>query len=159
MSIVTAEGYTLPKVGWAINLFLVDPKDPLFFTQPDRIKRFRRKLLGHMKERTQAIEQQSLTSAMPERPRSRRRIRVRVDQDLSSQYTVFEVFGWDRIGLLQDLAYVFYQHNCNIWLARIHTEGQRVSDVFYAEDSRGGKITDPERLAGIRSDLLEAVQE
>lgn len=160
MSIIEAEGYVLDPSGQVINIFLIEPSDPLFFDQPDRVERFRTRTraalaAGPSPERAPA----RAAKAGPQRPRSRRRVRVRIDQRLSQYYTVIEVFGWDRIGLLQDLAWVLYSHGCSIELARIHTEGQRVSDVFYVERQTGGKLDDPDKIAAIERDLLAAIQD
>lgn len=160
MSIVDAEGFVLPKSGWVLNLFLVNPADPLFFKDRERALRFRRKVLRHMRSKTHTVVAQVRRSQLDtRRPRSRRRARVRVDQNLSNQFTVFEVRGWDRMGLLHDLATVLYEHGCQIFLARIHTEGQRVSDSFYVQDLEGRKLSDPAQIAAIQDALLAQVED
>ncbi len=157
MGIVSAEGYTLQDSGWVINLFRVAPRDPLFFSQPDRVNRFTKSIRAQMGNPDTVPDRSSRPARR--RPRSRRRTGVRVHENLATNYTVFEVFGWDRLGLLQDLAKVFPDHDASIWLARIDTEGQRVYDVFYVEDRQGGQITDHGRIDQIRSSLLAVVSE
>ncbi|RMF15592.1 MAG: [protein-PII] uridylyltransferase [Candidatus Dadabacteria bacterium] len=155
MSIISAEGYTLPDSEWAINIFRVRSRDPLFFDTAERIDRFRDSLLDLLARSDEALAQleRRRQAPPPLPPQSRRRIRVLVDTDLSRRYTVFEILCWDRLGLLHELAEVFSRHACNIWLARIDTEGQRVSDTFYVE--RGGQpITDSDLLEQLRQDLL-----
>lgn len=157
MSIVEAEGYVLTASSQVINIFVVDPADPLFFDQPDRVAAFEQRIRETLAGQPEPVPSPPSAQAIQPRPRSRRRVRVRVDTKLSQNFTVFEVFGWDRIGLLQDLAFVFHAHACTIGLARIHTEGQRISDVFYVQHAEGGKIEDPEQLAAIREALWAVV--
>jgi [protein-PII] uridylyltransferase len=158
MSIIEAEGYVLDPSGQVINIFLIEPPDPLFFDQSDRVARFRRRILDALAKKPVPQRSPENSAKAAQRPRSRRRVRVRVDQRLSQYYTVIEVFGWDRIGLLQDLAWVLYSHGCSIELARIHTEGQRVSDVFYIERQAGGKLDDTSQIAAIEQDLLAVIR-
>ncbi len=96
-----------------------------------------------------------LTSAPA--PRSNRRSahtqvapRVRVLPADSWGRTVVEVRAADRLGLLADLAGAFAAHGFTIALARIHTEGPRVTDVFTVDrvDARAAsaqELTDLER--------------
>lgn len=59
--------------------------------------------------------------------------RVRVLPSDSWGRPVVEIRAGDRLGLLAELAAVFASHDFSIALARIHTEGPRVTDVFTIE--------------------------
>lgn len=150
-SIMEAEGYVLKGEGIALNLFLVVHPDPLFFSIPERKEGFlklAREIEGG--ERTLAPP-----PALPSvRPRSRRRIRVQANDTLSQDYTVIEVFCWDRPGLLYQLTEALYRCGCTIHLARIHTEGQRVSDTFYVQDAYGRRLS-PEHRSKVMDELLK----
>jgi [protein-PII] uridylyltransferase len=80
---------------------------------------------------------------------------VTIDNSLSNRYTVVEVSGLDRLGLLYDLTTVLSALNLNIGSAHIVTFGEKAVDVFYVTDLTGAKITNAARQAAIRRHLLE----
>ena len=66
--------------------------------------------------------------------------RVIIDNESSNRFTVIEVNGLDRIGLLYDLTEALFRLNLNIASAHITTFGERAVDVFYVTDLTGAKI-------------------
>lgn len=74
-----------------------------------------------------------------------------IDNSLSHQYTVLEISGLDRPGLLYDLTTTLGKLNLNIASAHIATFGEKAVDAFYVTDLTGAKITQPMRQAAIRS--------
>jgi [protein-PII] uridylyltransferase len=80
---------------------------------------------------------------------------VTIDNTLSKRYTVVEVSGLDRLGLLYDLTTVLSALNLNIGSAHIVTFGEKAVDVFYVTDLTGAKITNAARQGAIRRHLLE----
>ncbi len=80
---------------------------------------------------------------------------VVVDNSLSNVYTVIEVSGLDREGLLFDLTNAISKLNLNIASAHIVTFGERAVDAFYVTDLTGAKIVGPQRQAAIKRTLLE----
>jgi [protein-PII] uridylyltransferase len=105
-----------------------------------------------------------LTDVMAERAAQRSR-RTRpftvaphavVADDWSENYTVIEVTGLDRLGLLHDLTRVVSRLSLNIASAHVATFGERAVDTFYVTDLVGHKITNASRKAAIRRQL-EAV--
>ena len=81
---------------------------------------------------------------------------VRIDNALSHRFTVIEVSGLDRRGLLFALTTILSQLSLNIGSAHIATFGERAADVFYVTDLAGAKIVDPERMTGIKEAILQA---
>jgi [protein-PII] uridylyltransferase len=79
---------------------------------------------------------------------------VTVDNNLSRRYTVVEVAGLDRPGLLRDLTASLSSLNLNIGSAHIVTFGEKAVDSFYITDLTGQKITAPGRQAAIKRRLL-----
>ena len=79
---------------------------------------------------------------------------VTVDNNLSRRYTVVEVSGLDRPGLLRDLTASLSSLNLNIGSAHIVTFGEKAVDSFYIADLTGQKITAPARQAAIKRRLL-----
>ncbi|MGE0008500.1 MAG: [protein-PII] uridylyltransferase [Parvibaculaceae bacterium] len=80
--------------------------------------------------------------------------RVIIDNESSNLFTVIEVNGLDRVGILYDLTEALYHLNLNIGSAHITTYGERVIDVFYVTDLTGAKIVGAARRAEIERRLL-----
>ncbi|NVK34209.1 MAG: [protein-PII] uridylyltransferase [Rhodobacteraceae bacterium] len=80
-----------------------------------------------------------------------------VNNSWSDEYTVVEVSGRDRPGLLYDLTLCIAALNLNIASAHISTFGERVVDVFYVTDLTGHKISNVGRQEIIRDRLVAAV--
>ncbi|MEP3278648.1 MAG: [protein-PII] uridylyltransferase [Stappiaceae bacterium] len=74
----------------------------------------------------------------------------------SDQFTVLEVSGLDRPGLLYDLTSAISNLNLNIASAHIVTFGERAVDVFYVTDLIGHKISSVARQTRIKKTLIEA---
>jgi [protein-PII] uridylyltransferase len=79
---------------------------------------------------------------------------VTVDNNLSRRYTVVEVSGLDRPGLLRDLTASLSSLNLNIGSAHIVTFGEKAVDSFYVTDLTGQKINAPARQAAIKRRLM-----
>ena len=82
---------------------------------------------------------------------------VAIDNALSNRYTVLEVAGLDRTGLLYELTTALAKLNLNIASAHIATFGEKVVDVFYVTDLTGSKITHAGRQAAIRRTILDVL--
>jgi [protein-PII] uridylyltransferase len=83
--------------------------------------------------------------------------RVIVDNHSSNRYTVIEINGLDRIGLLYDLTEALYKLNLNIASAHITTFGEKVIDVFYVTDLTGAKIENKTRHKQIENALTSVL--
>ncbi len=79
---------------------------------------------------------------------------VTVNNQWSARYTVVEVTGLDRPGLLYELTTTLSKLNLNIASAHVATFGERVVDVFYVTDLTGAQIATPTRQAAIKRPLL-----
>jgi [protein-PII] uridylyltransferase len=79
---------------------------------------------------------------------------VVIDNSLSHQYSVVEVSGLDRPGLLHDLTFALSKLNLNIGSAHIVTFGEKAVDAFYVTDLTGAKVINPARQAAVRRHLL-----
>ncbi len=64
---------------------------------------------------------------------------VRVDNENSDDFTIVDVFGRDRVGLLHDIAQALRRLGLEIHLAKISTAVDQVLDVFYVSETDGSK--------------------
>ena len=71
--------------------------------------------------------------------------RVIIDNQSSNRFTVIEINGLDRIGLLYDLTEALFRLNLNIASAHVTTFGEKAIDVFYVTDLTGAKIENKTR--------------
>jgi [protein-PII] uridylyltransferase len=80
---------------------------------------------------------------------------VAVDNGVSRDYTVLDVYAADRIGLLFTITRCLYHLGLQIYLAKITTTLDQVLDVFYVTDEQGAKVEDPARLETITTELTK----
>jgi [protein-PII] uridylyltransferase len=79
---------------------------------------------------------------------------VIINNHWSNRYTVVEISGLDRPGLLYALTATLSKLNLNIASAHVATFGERAVDVFYVTDLMGAKISSPTRTAAIKRALI-----
>ena len=89
------------------------------------------------------------------RDKIRVRSLVHFDRHYSDRYTVLEIGGANRWGLLYRISRVISEHGCNIDLVLISTEGDRAIDVFHLTHN-GAKLS-PKIEQGLRADLERAL--
>ena len=82
---------------------------------------------------------------------------VTINNQWSHRYTMVEVTGLDRTGLLYELTATLSKLNLNIASAHVATFGERVVDVFYVTDLMGAQIASPTRQAAIKRALIAPV--
>jgi len=102
-----------------------------------------------------------LPDLVTKRPPAKGRIRafaveptVTINNQWSHRYTMVEVTGLDRTGLLYEMTATLSKLNLNIASAHVATFGERVVDVFYVTDLMGAQITSPTRQAAIKRALV-----
>lgn len=83
---------------------------------------------------------------------------VKIDNEISADFTVLEISGLDRPGLLFGLTNVISDLSLNIATAHIATFGERAVDVFYVTDLTGGKVISGQRQSRIRRRLMSTME-
>jgi [protein-PII] uridylyltransferase len=79
---------------------------------------------------------------------------VTINNQWSHRYTMVEITGLDRTGLLYEMTATLSKLNLNIASAHVATFGERVVDVFYVTDLMGAQIASPTRQAAIKRALI-----
>jgi [protein-PII] uridylyltransferase len=146
--------------GFALDTFLLARE---FDQDEDELRRARR--ISETIEKLLRGEQR-LGALMAKRRERRGKIgaftvapEVLIDNAISQQFTVIEVAGLDRPGLLFELTNRLSDLNLDITSAHITTFGEKAVDVFYVTDLTNKKITSPQRQKVIRQRLLEVLGE
>jgi [protein-PII] uridylyltransferase len=79
---------------------------------------------------------------------------VRINNQDSDFFTIIEITGEDRLGILFELTRALTDSGCDIHFARISTLGNRVVDVFYVQNEWGEKITEREKTDHLKQLLI-----
>ena len=154
-SIHTARAFTTPQ-GVALDVFEIRSTFEEEINE-ERMERLRSRLssasdLPEIEADVRALRQhyRPMSAEVP--------VEVRLDQEGSDFYTLVEVHGADRMGLLFDLARTFSDRGIDVHAAQVATYGPRVVDVFYVTDASGQKPSDPEALDELVRALSEAAR-
>lgn len=83
---------------------------------------------------------------------------VKVDNEMSEGYTIFDVSAEDRIGLLFDIIKVFASFDIYVHMVKASTQGLRARDAFYVRTKDKEKITDSNFLKNVQEKLLEVIK-
>ncbi len=158
-SIVDARIHTMTN-GSALDTFWVQDAAGGAFDQPHRIAKLavlvEQALSGHLRLENEIPK---LGQALIGRRMRAIHVppRVVVDNGASNSYTVLEVNGRDRPGLLHDVTSAISEQGLQIGSAHVTTYGVRAVDVFYVKDVFGLKIENERKLAGLKDALLAAL--
>lgn len=80
--------------------------------------------------------------------------KVEIQNDISEEHTVIDIYATDRIGLLYRITSTLAALGLSIYTAKVSTKVDQAVDVFYVKDLDGVKVTEPEKLVRIRETLL-----
>jgi len=157
-SIVDAKIHTTVD-GRALDMFWIQTTDSAAFEGPDRVARLEASLAQAL---AGEVLPRDVLATRLKRPKREAAFRVEplvlIDNNASNSWTVIEVNGRDRPGLLHDLTRALFALNLTIGSAHIATYGERAVDVFYVHDLMGHKVGST-KFKKIEADLTEALSE
>jgi len=84
---------------------------------------------------------------------------VTLSNDPVMKRTVLEVIAADRPGLLARMGEFFMTHDLLMHGAKIMTEGERISDVFFISDKDDNPISDPDFCLHIQEGICQALDQ
>jgi [protein-PII] uridylyltransferase len=153
LNILEAQIHTWAN-GVALDTFYVED---VTGEEERRLKQFKKDLEGvlsgavHLKELIAQREEKNLIrpKVIPKVPAE-----VKVDNQDSDFYTIIEVTGEDRMGILYEITQALTDHGCDIHFARISTLGNCIVDVFYVQDTWGEKIEEKQKVDHLKKILL-----
>ena len=158
MNVVRATIFTTTD-GMALDTFLIQDADGKAVTEKTRINKLKTTIRDTLAGKIRIREALDAQAGPPSRTRVFKVAqRVQIDNKASNVYTVVEVSGRDRRGLLHDITRAFSDLGLSVASARIATYGTRASDVFYVKDVFGLKVEHEGKLETIRKRLLEVLE-
>lgn len=96
-------------------------------------------------------------------PRHLKHFRVKTQVTLSNdpimKRTLIEVIAADRPGLLARMGEFFMTRNLLMHSAKIMTEGERISDIFFVSDINDNPISDPNLCRRIQEDICRILDQ
>ena len=154
MNIIKADAFA-NSAGVVLDTFHFADLHRTLELNPTEIERFRRSLADVVNGRA-LLEpllkgRDSASRARP--PKVAVETQTSFDDSSSEHSTLLEIMAQDRPGLLYDIGSTLARLECNIEVALIDTEGQKVIDVFYLTE-QGNKLS-----AGKQEALRQALQE
>jgi len=156
-SIVDARIHTLTN-GMALDTFWVQDAAGGAFDAPHRLARLAVLIEQALSGRLRLKDEIRKVRREPARLRAVTvPPRAVFDNVASNTYTVIEVNGRDRPGLLHDVTAAISDQGLQIASAHITTYGVRAVDVFYVKDVFGLKVENERKLAGLRTALEAAL--
>ncbi|MTI10292.1 [protein-PII] uridylyltransferase [Curvivirga aplysinae] len=147
--------------GMALDNFWVQDLDGQAFSEPRKIVRLEETIRRVLSGELRPLEE--LGRRAKNALKDRRDIftvppRVLIDNKGSETFTIIEVNGRDRAGILFDLTSAITRLGLQIRKSKISTFGEEVVDVFYVKDVFGMKIEHKGKLDQIRETLLDVLE-
>jgi [protein-PII] uridylyltransferase len=102
------------------------------------------------------IDERRDKGGLPERVTPAVRTEVEIDNEISADFSVVDVYTQDRLGVLYAITRTLSSLSLDIQLSKVATEADRVADVFYVRENGGGKL-DPHRADELKLALGEAL--
>jgi [protein-PII] uridylyltransferase len=125
----------------------------------NRVQEDMRQVLAGKVRISTLVEKRHRPTLLTDKPKPRFPTRVEIDNDVSEDYTVIDIYTHDKVGLLYRITSTLTELGLYIGVSKISTKVDQVADVFYVRDIFAHKVTIQEKLAEIRDRLLRAIDE
>ncbi|HEX9078027.1 MAG TPA: [protein-PII] uridylyltransferase, partial [Desulfuromonadaceae bacterium] len=148
--------------GKALDVLQVNSPQGFVITDENRWQRvqddMRQVLEGKVRIATLVAKKQRPT-LLAEKPKPRFPTRAEIDNEVSEDYTVIDIYTHDKIGLLYQITSTLTDLGLYIGVSKISTKVDQVADVFYVRDIFGQKVLEEDKLAEIRAQMITAIDE
>jgi [protein-PII] uridylyltransferase len=148
--------------GKVLDILQVNSPQGFIITDESRWKRIegdlQQVLSGKLKVDT-LVNRRQRPSLLGERVKPRFPSKVEIDNEVSEDYTVIDIYTHDKIGLLYSITSTLTDIGLYIGVSKISTKVDQVADVFYVKDIFGHKINNIDKLDEIKNRLLSAIDE
>ena len=158
LNIQDARIMTSEKEHNVVDTYIVLDENNQPINDPDRIEHIRQTLI-------QALSDPENYSTIIQRrtPRALKQFKVETQVSISTdplmQRTVLEVIAADRPGLLARMGAILSAAGIQLQGAKILTEGERVSDIFYILDQHGQPFADAEQCLVLKDAIIQGLAE
>jgi len=159
VNILGAQIHTMNN-GVALDILQVRSGGGELITDSDKWQRIENDLIAVIEGRVRVdtlVEKRERPSFMVERPLPRFPNRVEIDNEVSSEYSVIDIYAHDTVGLLYRICKTLLNLGLYIGVSRISTKVDQAADTFYVQDIFGQKIQDVEQIEQIKAELLAAL--
>lgn len=147
--------------GKALDILQVNSPQGFIITDDSRWARLGEDLRQVLTGKVQVaalVAKRHRPTLLAERSKPKFPARVEIDNQVSSDYTVIDIYTHDKVGILYQITSALTEMGLYIGVSKISTKVDQVADVFYVKDIFGHKIKNPGRLDEIRERLLKAVE-
>jgi [protein-PII] uridylyltransferase len=148
--------------GKALDILQVNSPQGFVITDTGRWQRVQedmRKVLEGKVRIGDLVEKRHRPTLLVERPKPQFPTRVEIDNEVSEDYTVIDIYTHDKVGLLYRITSTLTDLGLYIGVSKISTKVDQVADVFYVRDIFSHKVTSQEKLSEVRERLLRAIDE
>ena len=161
MNILGAQIHTSTN-GKALDVLQINSPQGFVITEPNRWEKvdkdMHQVLQGKIRVKT-LVEKRKRPAMFIEKVKPRFATRVEIDNEVSDDYTVLDIYTHDKVGLLYTITSTLTGMGLYIGVSKISTKVDQVADVFYVRDIFGHKIVNEEKLEEIKNRLLQAIDE
>jgi len=160
INILGAQIYT-HKNGEALDLLQVRGPSGGVLDDPRKWKRVQTDISSVIEGRKRVDElvvKSKPPSFMIEKVKPKYPSRIEVDNEVSDEYTVIDIYTDDKVGLLYQITKAIKELGLFISVSKISTKVDQVADTFYVQDIFGQKVTQPEKIEELKKILIEAVE-
>jgi [protein-PII] uridylyltransferase len=161
MNILGAQIHTSTN-GKALDILQVNAPQGFAITDEARWNRLKddlRQVLEGKVDVRKLVEKRERVKALSERHKPRFPTRVEIDNDVSADYTVIDIYTHDKVGLLYRITSALTELGLYIGISKISTKVDQVLDVFYLRDIFGHKVTSERKLEEMRDRLIKAIDQ
>lgn len=158
LNIQDARIMTSEKEHNAVDTYIVLDENDQPINDPQRVEHIRRTLVQALSD-----PEKYTTIIQRRTPRALKQFQVETQVSMSNDpvmhRTVLEVIAADRPGLLARMGAIFAEFGTQMQSAKILTEGERVSDIFYILDKDGQPFSDAQRCLALKEAIIRGLAE
>lgn len=148
--------------GKVLDILQVNSPQGFLITDPQRWQKVQNEMSqvvhGEINVETLVAKRQRPT-LLTSRPAPKFSTRVEIDNQVSDDYTVIDIYAHDKVGLLYLITSTLTELGLYIGVSKISTKVDQVADTFYVRDIFGQKIMSDNKIAEIVASMKTAIDE
>ena len=140
--------------GIALDTFWVEDATKDIERRLQQFKNDLEEILGGKVQLKELLSKRKEPNGIKQKVIPRVSVEVKVNNQDSDFYSIVEVTGQDRMGILYEITQALTDSGCEIHFARVSTLGNRIVDVFYIQDEWGEKIEEKSKMDRLKRTVL-----